>query len=193
MRTLALASVVTTMIARSRISTSLKINFLKLTDYDLKALWCALDPEDANHISHKHFLAFIEKGKVPEDAPRQPPSWAKYMKKQEDSLLAWASTRDMRAALTTAIVESEEASEGELQRMVDEGGGEPSAESIRRMLCAQLGEAAFARAHARLQNVVEEDDDDALVNDLQLILGQGKMKLLPIILKLIFLEEQQQS
>lgn len=62
--------------------------------------------------------------------------------------------------------------------------------SIRRLLCAQLGEDSFERAHKRLQNVVEEEDDDQLVNDLQVILGAEKMKLLPMILKLIFIEEQ---
>ena len=62
--------------------------------------------------------------------------------------------------------------------------------SIRRLLCTQLGEETFAKAHSRLANVVEEDDDDQLVSDLQLILGPSQMQLLPMILKLIFIEEQ---
>ena len=57
----------------------------------------------------------------------------------------------------------------------------------------QLGESTFGAAHARLQNVVEEEDDDALVNDLQQILGPGKLKMLPMILKLIFLEESHEQ
>eukprot|EP00966_Prymnesium_polylepis_P163109 3769799-Prymnesium_polylepis.1 len=71
-----------------------------------------------------------------------------------------------------------------------EDGATPSVDSIRRLLTAQLGPETFAAAHARLANVVEEDDDDALVSDLQEILGPGKLKMLPMILKLIFIEEQ---
>ncbi|KAL1522808.1 hypothetical protein AB1Y20_017778 [Prymnesium parvum] len=82
----------------------------------------------------------------------------------------------------------DEAPEDELQALMEEES--PSAPSIRRLLVAQLGHETFAAAHARLQNVVEEEDDDVLVNDLQDILGPGKLKLLPMILKLIFLEEQ---
>lgn len=61
---------------------------------------------------------------------------------------------------------------------------------VRRLLITQLGQEKFGAAFARLQNVVEEEDDDVLVNDLQEILGPSKLKMLPMILKLIFLEEQ---
>lgn len=64
------------------------------------------------------------------------------------------------------------------------------ARDVRRLLITQLGQEKFGAAFARLQNVVEEEDDDVLVNDLQEILGPSKLKMLPMILKLIFLEEQ---
>jgi len=83
----------------------------------------------------------------------------------------------------------DETPEAELLAMMGDDAT-PSAHSIRRLLTAQLGQETFAAAHARLQNVVEEDDDDVLVNDLQQILGPGKLKMLPMILKLIFIEEQ---
>ena len=35
-----------------------------------------------------------------------------------------------------------------------------------------------------------EEDDDGLVRDIQQILGPGKLDMLPMILKLIFQEEQ---
>ena len=51
-----------------------------------------------------------------------------------------------------------------------------------------LGSEVFGAAHARLQTVVEEEDDDALVRDIQTILGPKRLDKLPMILKLIFLE-----
>ena len=43
-----------------------------------------------------------------------------------------------------------------------------------------------------VSNVVQEDDDDALVKDIQQILGADRLDMLPMILKLIFQEEQLQ-
>lgn len=51
--------------------------------------------------------------------------------------------------------------------------GQASAGSLRKMLVSRLGEDIFNKAHARLRHVVEEEDDDALVADIQLILGAG--------------------
>ena len=65
-----------------------------------------------------------------------------------------------------------------------------SATSMRRLLTQQLGDEVFAKAHARLRNVAQEDDDDALVKDIQQILGAERLDMLPMILKLIFQEEQ---
>ena len=56
------------------------------------------------------------------------------------------------------------------------------------MLSRELGREIFDKAHARLQTVVEEEDDDALVADIQAILGAKRLDKLPMILKLIFLE-----
>ena len=50
---------------------------------------------------------------------------------------------------------------------------------------------ALAAAHARLRTVAHEEDDDALVRDIQQILGTGRLDKLPMILKLIFVEEQE--
>ena len=41
-----------------------------------------------------------------------------------------------------------------------------------------------------IRNVAQEDDDDALVKDIQQILGAERLDMLPMILKLIFQEEQ---
>ena len=62
--------------------------------------------------------------------------------------------------------------------------------ALRRNLREQLGGDAFEAAHARLRSVVEDDDDDALVRDIQKMLGAAKLDLLPMLLKLIFIEEQ---
>ena len=70
---------------------------------------------------------------------------------------------------------------------------EMSAAALKRRLCAQLGEEVFEEAHARLQCVAEEEDDDVLVADIQRILGADRLDKLPMMLKLIFLEEQQQA
>ena len=61
---------------------------------------------------------------------------------------------------------------------------------MRRLLSQQLGGEVFERAHARLRTVAVEEDDDGLVRDIQQILGPGKLDMLPMILKLIFQEEQ---
>ena len=71
-----------------------------------------------------------------------------------------------------------------------DASGSLSVDSLRRILIAQLGEKAFVNAHARLQNVAQEDDDDLLVKDLCGHLGADNLGKLPMILKLIFLEEQ---
>jgi hypothetical protein len=68
------------------------------------------------------------------------------------------------------------------------GGGEDSAEARRQKLVRILGSGCFEKAHARLQKVVEEEDDDALVADIQAILGPERLDKLPMILKLIYLE-----
>jgi hypothetical protein len=68
------------------------------------------------------------------------------------------------------------------------GGGEDSAEALRQKLVRILGSGCFEKAHARLQKVVEEEDDDALVADIQAILGPERLDKLPMILKLIYLE-----
>ena len=65
-----------------------------------------------------------------------------------------------------------------------------STSSMRRLLSQQLGGEVFERAHARLRTVAVEEDDDGLVRDIQQILGPGKLDMLPMILKLIFQEEQ---
>ena len=69
-------------------------------------------------------------------------------------------------------------------------GDSMSTSSMRRLLTQQLGPEAFTAAHARLRNVAEEEDDDSLVRDIQQILGPGRLDMLPMILKLIFQEEQ---
>ena len=69
-----------------------------------------------------------------------------------------------------------------------EAGASQSADSLRKMLVASLGETTFQKAHSRLQTVVEEEDDDVLVQDIQMILGPERLDQLPMILKLIFLE-----
>ena len=69
-------------------------------------------------------------------------------------------------------------------------GDSMSTSSMRRLLTQQLGPEAFTAAHARLRNVAEEEDDDSLVCDIQQILGPGRLDMLPMILKLIFQEEQ---
>eukprot|EP00965_Chrysotila_dentata_P230253 6197661-Pleurochrysis_carterae.AAC.1 len=81
----------------------------------------------------------------------------------------------------------EDATEQELNKM----GAEPSMGTIKEMLCAQLGDKVFAEAHKRLQHVAVEEDDDRLVEDIQAILGPSKLDKLPMMLKYIFLEEQQ--
>jgi len=73
------------------------------------------------------------------------------------------------------------------------GAGEPSALALRRVLRGHLGDAAFDEAHARLQRVAEEEDDDALVGDLQRILGAHRLDKLPMMLQLIYLEEQRRG
>ena len=69
-----------------------------------------------------------------------------------------------------------------------DAGAPPDVDGLRELLCHALGRDAFEQAHARLQNVVEEEDDDALVHDIQAILGPKRLDKLPMILKLIFLE-----
>ena len=59
---------------------------------------------------------------------------------------------------------------------------------MRAMLLSALGMKTFNEAHMRLQTVVEEEDDDALVKDIQQILGTNHLAKLPILLKLIFIE-----
>ena len=93
------------------------------------------------------------------------------------------------AVLSTPGVEHED----DEMRAEAEGqneGDSMSTGSMRRLLTQQLGAEAFSAAHARLRNVAEEEDDDSLVRDIQQILGPGKLDMLPIILKLIFQEEQ---
>ena len=58
---------------------------------------------------------------------------------------------------------------------------------MRALLVAELGHGVFEAAHRRLQTVVEEEDDDALVQDIQSILGPSRLDKLPMILKLIFI------
>merc|ERR1712146_184075 len=68
------------------------------------------------------------------------------------------------------------------------GGGATSIAGLRSLLEHSLGGDTFSRAHARLQTVVEEEDDDVLVADIQRILGPKRLDMLPMILKLIWLE-----
>ena len=84
----------------------------------------------------------------------------------------------------------EDAAEAEIRAMAHdaEAGGSPSVASLRELLRQQLGDEIFSKAHQRLQTVVEEEDDDALVADIQAILGPQRLDKLPMILKLIFLE-----
>lgn len=83
----------------------------------------------------------------------------------------------------------DQASDAELAQMAsDADTGETSIEGLRTLLTHALGHATFEKAHARLQTVVEEDDDDALVADIQAILGTARLDMLPMILKLIWLE-----
>lgn len=93
------------------------------------------------------------------------------------------------AVLSTPGVEHED---DEMRAEADgqNEGDSMSTSSMRRLLTQQLGAEAFTAAHARLRNVAEEEDDDSLVRDIQQILGPGKLDMLPIILKLIFQEEQ---
>ena len=88
-----------------------------------------------------------------------------------------------------AILGVEAAGEGDLQRMATEAeSGKSDVDFLRKQLVMALGDETFARAHARLQTVCEEEDDDVLVNDIQQILGAKRLDKLPMILKLIFLE-----
>ena len=84
----------------------------------------------------------------------------------------------------------EDACDGDLAILAGDApaGGDGDVGMLQRQLVAALGAATFEKAHARLQNVVEEEDDDALVADIQSILGPKRLDKLPMILKLIFLE-----
>ena len=94
---------------------------------------------------------------------------------------------DLLAAGLMSGVEA--AGEGDLQRMATEAeSGKSDVDFLRKQLVMALGDETFARAHARLQTVCEEEDDDVLVNDIQQILGAKRLDKLPMILKLIFLE-----
>ena len=62
---------------------------------------------------------------------------------------------------------------------------------MRRVLSTALGSGVFQAAHARLRTIVGEEDDDVLVNDIKQILGPHQMDKLPMILQLIFVEEQE--
>ena len=68
------------------------------------------------------------------------------------------------------------------------GGVAEQIASLKSMLSQSLGEVTFEKAHARLQTVVDEEEDDVLVADIQRILGASKLDMLPVLLKLIFLE-----
>ena len=51
------------------------------------------------------------------------------------------------------------------------------------VLIASLGEARFTVARERLKLVAQDDDDEALANELQTLLGDGKLALLPMLLR----------
>ena len=99
-----------------------------------------------------------------------------------------ASEADLLAAGRMSGVE--DAPDEALMEMAGaaEAGAAQSAASLQGLLIASLGQATFDRAHSRLQNVVEEEDDDVLVQDIQTILGPERLDQLPRILQLIFLE-----
>lgn len=61
--------------------------------------------------------------------------------------------------------------------------------ALRSELLSWLGAPTFERAHGRLQMVMEEDDEEALVLDIQDILGAANLEALPKILSLIYLEK----
>jgi hypothetical protein len=105
---------------------------------------------------------------------------------EEEQLRLSAADQDLVAAGLMSGMEEE--TEDEVA-----GSTETSAAALRRKLTAQLGERVFTQAHARLQCVAEEEDDDVLVGDIQRILGAERLDKLPMMLKLIFLEEQQQA
>ena len=96
----------------------------------------------------------------------------------------------MTALLVLTIPGVEHEDDEMLAEAAAHEGDSMSTSSMRRLLTQQLGADAFAAAHARLRNVAEEEDDDSLVRDIQHILGPGRLDMLPMILKLIFQEEQ---
>ena len=98
-----------------------------------------------------------------------------------------AAEQDLLAA---GLMNGVEESAADSEAVAPEFSGSLSAASLRRLLTKELGDKAFAGAHARLKNVVEQDDDDALVDDLQRILGADNLSKLPMMLKLIWLEEE---
>ena len=83
-------------------SPQLRINYYKLPDEDLKALWCALDATDKSTLTHDELCAFVKRAEMPPEAPPKPPAWTLAMKRREDSMLEWAPTREMRASIAAA-------------------------------------------------------------------------------------------
>ena len=99
-----------------------------------------------------------------------------------------AADEDLLAAGLMSGVGDAAPSELAMMASAEEQDGGLSAAQLSSLLRRELGVAVFEKAHARLQTVVEEEDDDALVADIQSILGPKRLDKLPMILKLIFLE-----
>lgn len=129
-----------------------------------------------------------------------PPRWRSPASRR---LLEISDTDElMRAALTSG---AQRAFESELAALVplnvpspDDASSaadtlSPGADELREQLSTSLGRDAFASAHARLVAVARSDgsEDDALAGgEIQTMLGEHFREALPLMLKLIFLEER---